>query len=45
MSVIKNFKNLENNIKVLKDNDIKVSLFVDPINDEILAPQTKCRCS
>ena len=37
LSVIKNFKNLENNIKMLKDNDIKVSLFVDPINDEILA--------
>ena len=30
-------KNLENNIKVLKDNDIKVSLFVDAAEEQIIA--------
>ena len=37
LDVIKNFDNLQKNIKILSDSNINISIFIDPDKDQLIA--------
>jgi len=39
LDVIKNFANLKKNLKILHNSDIKISIFIDPDKDQLIAAQ------